>query len=43
MEQHNFVTRALETLEAGRAFRAAADAIVSPTYVPDLVDCSLDL
>jgi dTDP-4-dehydrorhamnose reductase len=42
-DRHNFVTRALETLEAGRAFRAAADATVSPTYVPDLVDGTLDL
>jgi dTDP-4-dehydrorhamnose reductase len=42
-DRHNFVTRALATVEAGGRFRAASDMIVSPTYVPDLVDCSLDL
>jgi dTDP-4-dehydrorhamnose reductase len=42
-DEFNFVTVALETLFAGRAFVAADDAIVSPTYVPDLVHASLDL
>jgi dTDP-4-dehydrorhamnose reductase len=42
-DPHNFVTRVLATLETGGTFRAASDAMVSPTYVPDLVDCSLDL
>jgi dTDP-4-dehydrorhamnose reductase len=42
-DQHNFVTIALRVLGAGDRFRAAADAKVSPTYVPDLVDASLDL
>jgi dTDP-4-dehydrorhamnose reductase len=42
-DRANFVTRALETLSAGGTVRAAGDAIVSPTYVPDLVDRALDL
>jgi dTDP-4-dehydrorhamnose reductase len=41
-DHHNFVTKALASLEAGRPF-AATDDVVSPTYVPDLVDQSLDL
>ena len=39
----NFVTVALRELAARRPFAAAADLVVSPTYVPDLVDASLDL
>jgi dTDP-4-dehydrorhamnose reductase len=42
-DEHNFVTTALHAIASGRAFRAAADTTVSPTYVPDLVDASLDL
>jgi dTDP-4-dehydrorhamnose reductase len=42
-DRANFVTRVLETLSAGRPVRAARDAVVSPTYVPDLVDHALDL
>ncbi|MBI2392076.1 MAG: sugar nucleotide-binding protein [Deltaproteobacteria bacterium] len=42
-DQANFVTIALRALAAGESFRAAADAVVSPTYVPDLVHASLDL
>ena len=42
-DEANFVTRALRALAAGRPFRAANDAVVSPTYVPDLVDAALDL
>ena len=42
-DRHNFVTRALRTLAAGQPFTAASDLIVSPTYVPDLVDTCLDL
>ena len=34
---------ALRALLAGRPFRAAEDAVVSPTYVPDLVNAALDL
>lgn len=42
-DDYNFVTIALRELAAGRTFIAADDAIVSPTYVPDLVHASLDL
>jgi len=39
----NFVTGALRELAAGRELRAADDTVVSPTYVPDLVQAALDL
>ncbi|MDY0978176.1 family 1 glycosylhydrolase [Massilia sp. CFBP9012] len=42
-DQHNFVTQALNALDVGRPFQAARDVTVSPTYVPDLVNVSLDL
>jgi dTDP-4-dehydrorhamnose reductase len=42
-DDHNFLARLIRTLDAGRAFRAAADSVVSPTYVPDLVHATLDL
>jgi len=42
-DEHNFVTQALGALDAGRPFAAASDQIVSPTYVPDLVNVCLDL
>lgn len=42
-DSHNFVTAALRELEEGRPFAAAGDAVVSPTYVPDLVHAALDL
>jgi dTDP-4-dehydrorhamnose reductase len=42
-DEHNFVTQALDALDAGRTFGAAADQIMSPTYVPDLVNTCLDL
>ncbi len=42
-DEHNFVAHALRALASGREFSAAADAVVSPTYVPDLVNASLDL
>ncbi|MBW4665568.1 MAG: sugar nucleotide-binding protein [Chroococcus sp. CMT-3BRIN-NPC107] len=42
-DEYNFVTIALRELAAGHTFIAADDAIVSPTYVPDLVNASLDL
>ncbi len=42
-DPHNFLTIALRELAAGREFVAAGDAIVSPTYVPDLVNACLDL
>jgi dTDP-4-dehydrorhamnose reductase len=42
-DRHNFVTLALAALAEGRAFTAADDLVVSPTYVPDLVQTCLDL
>jgi dTDP-4-dehydrorhamnose reductase len=42
-DAHNFVTRALAELEAGRPLAAIDDLTVSPTYVPDLVNVCLDL
>lgn len=42
-DEHNFVTHALDALSVGRAFPAASDVTVSPTYVPDLVHACLDL
>lgn len=42
-DAYNFVTAALRTLAGGGEFIAADDAWVSPTYVPDLVNVSLDL
>ena len=42
-DEHNFVAHALRALRAGEAFAAAEDVRVSPTYVPDLVDATLDL
>jgi dTDP-4-dehydrorhamnose reductase len=42
-DEHNFVLLALRTLALNQEFRAAADAMVSPTYVPDLVNGCLDL
>jgi dTDP-4-dehydrorhamnose reductase len=40
---YNFVTLALRALASGEAFAAASDCVVSPTYVPDLVNACLDL
>jgi dTDP-4-dehydrorhamnose reductase len=42
-DEYNFVTAALRTLAHGQRFRAAADSVISPTYVPDLVHAALDL
>ena len=42
-DEHNFVTRALRSLAAGEPYTAISDVVVSPTYVPDLVDATLDL
>jgi dTDP-4-dehydrorhamnose reductase len=42
-DEHNFVTIALRELADGRPFAAADDAVIAPTYVPDLVHASLDL
>ena len=42
-DNYNFLTVALRTLALGDSFVAAEDALVSPTYVPDLVHACLDL
>jgi dTDP-4-dehydrorhamnose reductase len=42
-DEYNFVTLALRTLSADGTLVAADDALVSPSYVPDLVHASLDL
>ncbi|HEY9848957.1 MAG TPA: family 1 glycosylhydrolase [Leptolyngbyaceae cyanobacterium] len=42
-DNYNFLTVVRRTLASGQSFHAAEDAIVSPTYVPDLVNASLDL
>jgi dTDP-4-dehydrorhamnose reductase len=42
-DEYNFVTVSLRSLTSGQRFRAADDAVVSPTYVPDLVHGALDL
>ncbi|HEV2121815.1 MAG TPA: family 1 glycosylhydrolase [Chloroflexota bacterium] len=42
-DEYNFVTVALRELAAERPFIASSDQTVSPTYVPDLVNTSLDL
>ncbi|MBV9469230.1 MAG: sugar nucleotide-binding protein, partial [Abitibacteriaceae bacterium] len=42
-DERNFLTYALRTLAAGHPLALAEDAVISPTYVPDLVQASLDL
>ena len=42
-DEYNFVTLGLRELQHGRPWRAAADQVVSPTYVPHLVHHTLDL
>jgi len=42
-DEYNFVISALRSLAAEEPFKAAADVVVSPTYVPDLVNTALDL
>lgn len=42
-DTHNFVSCALNALDAGQPFAAAGDLVVTPTYVPDLVNTTLDL
>jgi dTDP-4-dehydrorhamnose reductase len=42
-DEYNFVTLALRALASGECFTVADDLIVSPTYVPDLVNNCLDL
>jgi dTDP-4-dehydrorhamnose reductase len=42
-DDFNFVTLVLRVLASGAEFRAANDVVISPTYVPDLVNAALDL
>jgi dTDP-4-dehydrorhamnose reductase len=42
-DRYNFAHHAACALAQGRTFEAAADLVVSPTYVPDLADLTLDL
>lgn len=42
-DRHNFAAHLVRSLAAGEPFEAAADLVISPTYVPDLVDATLDL
>jgi dTDP-4-dehydrorhamnose reductase len=42
-DQFCFTHSVLETLAAGRIFRAGTDQHISPTYVPDLVHATLDV
>ncbi len=42
-DRHNFAWAVLEALSQGKRFVAAEDQRVSPTYVPDLVNATLDL
>lgn len=42
-DEHNFITVGLRRLAAGERWPAAGDAVVSPTYVPDLGHAALDL
>jgi len=42
-DEHNFVRQALTAARQGELFEAVDDVVVSPTYVPDLVNSSLDL
>lgn len=42
-DEYNFVYYALRAGHQKQAFEAADDVLISPTYVPDLVNVSLDL
>ena len=42
-DPHNFVTRTLEAIRGGASVAAASDQWITPTYVPHLVDATLDL
>ncbi len=42
-DAHNFVTHVLDTIRRGSTVAAAADRWITPTYVPHLVDATLDL
>ncbi|MGZ9079981.1 MAG: dTDP-4-dehydrorhamnose reductase [Burkholderiales bacterium] len=42
-DEYNYVTLVLRALRSRQSFRAANDQVISPTYVPDLVNVTLDL
>lgn len=42
-DEYNFVSNVISTLSANKIFTAADDVFISPTYVPDLVNASLDI
>jgi dTDP-4-dehydrorhamnose reductase len=42
-DQYNFVTQSLKFISQGNIFPASNDHVISPTYIPDLVNASLDL
>ena len=42
-DKYNFITVALESFKERQSFIAAKDVLVSPTYIPDLINASLDL
>ena len=42
-DPHNFAMHVVEALGRGSGVRAAADQVITPTYVPDLCDAVLDL
>lgn len=42
-DEFNFLRIALRSLALGENFMAADDSFISPTYIPDLVNASLDL
>ena len=42
-DSYNFLATTFNELNEGRSVAAAVDAVVSPTYVPDLVNATLDL
>ena len=42
-DEWNFAHAVIRELEAGRTFAAADDLVISPTYVPELVNATLDL
>ncbi|WP_181304521.1 family 1 glycosylhydrolase [Rufibacter sp. XAAS-G3-1] len=42
-DEHNFVYHALRAIAHQETFKAAEDSFITPTYVPDLVNTTLDL
>ena len=42
-DEHNFVFQTLRSIRRGQRVAAVGDIVVSPTYVPDLVNATLDL